>query len=95
MSRKLIPAAAILIVLTGDAYCQLGAGGNTGSSMPPMSMAPSEHRRTPEELQRDREIEAQYNRTVKERIPDKKAATDPWGNVRSAPAASSAGKQQR
>ena len=32
MLRKLIQASAILILLTGDAYCQLGSGsGNTGS----------------------------------------------------------------
>ena len=97
MLRKLIPASAILIVLTVDAFSQLGSGsgsGNTSSSMPPITLSPSERRRTPEELQRDREIEAQYNRTVNEKIPDKKAKADPWGNIRSAPA-SSASKQQR
>ena len=40
---------------------------------------------TPEEAQRDREIEAQYNRTVNDKIPDKKSSNDPWGNVRSGP----------
>jgi len=95
MLRKLIPASVILILLTGDAFSQPGSGsGNTSGSMPPVSLAPSERRRTPEELQRDREIEAQYNRTVNEKIPDKKAPADPWGNIRSAPA-SSASKQQR
>ena len=94
MLRKLVQASAILILLTGDALSQPGgSSGNTGSSMP-MSLTPSERRRTPEELQRDREIEAQYNRTVNEKIPDKKAPADPWGNIRSAPA-SSASKQQR
>ena len=94
MLRKLAQASAILIMLTGDAFSQPGgSSGNTGSSMP-MTLTPSERRRTPEELQRDREIEAQYNRTVNEKIPDKKAPADPWGNVRSAPA-SSASKQQR
>ena len=94
MLRKLIQASAILILLTGDAFSQPGgSSGNTGSSMP-MTLTPSERRRTPEELQRDREIEAQYNRTVNEKIPDKKAPADPWGNVRSAPT-SSASKQQR
>jgi hypothetical protein len=94
MLRKLIQASAILILLTGDAFSQPGgSSGNTGSSMP-MTLTPSDRRRTPEELQRDREIEAQYNRTVNEKIPDKKAPADPWGNIRSAPA-SSASKQQR
>ena len=94
MLRKLIQASAILILLTGDAFSQPGgSSGNTGSSMP-MTLTPSERRRTPEELQRDREIEAQYNRTVNEKIPNKKSSNDPWGNIRSAPA-SSASKQQR
>jgi hypothetical protein len=94
MLRKLIPASVILILLTGDAFSQPGgSSGNTGSSMP-MTLTPGERRRTPEELQRDREIEAQYNRTVNEKIPDKKAPADPWGNIRSGPA-SSASKQQR
>jgi hypothetical protein len=94
MLRKLIQASTILILLTGDAFSQPGgSSGNTGSSMP-MTLTPSDRRRTPEELQRDREIEAQYNRTVNEKIPDKKAPADPWGNIRSAPA-SSASKQQR
>ena len=80
MLRKLIQASAILILLTGDAFSQPGSGsGNTGSSMPPMTLSPSERRRTPEELQRDREIEAQYNRTVNEKIPDKKATGRPLG----------------
>ena len=95
MLRKLIPASAILILLTVDALSQPGSGsGNTSSSLPPISLSPSERRRTPEELQREREIEAQYNRTVNEKIPDKKATADPWGKIRSAPA-SSASKQQR
>ena len=88
-----MPASAILILLTGDAFSQPGGGGNTGSSMP-MTLSPGDRRRSPEELQRDREIEAQYNRTVNEKIPDKKSPADPWGNIRSAPA-SSANKQQR
>jgi len=94
MLRKLIQAGAVLILFTGDAYCQLGSGGNTGNSTP-MSMAPGEHRRSPEEIRRDREIEAQYNRTINDKIPDKKpSSNDPWGKVRPAPAASSANKQQ-
>jgi hypothetical protein len=93
MLRKLIPAAALLILLTGEAYCQLSNGGNTGNSVP-MSMSPSEQRRSPEQIQKDREIESQYNRTVNDRIPDKKSSSDPWGNIRSAPAGSSASKQR-
>jgi hypothetical protein len=92
MFRKLIQASAILSLLTGQAYGQL-SGGNTGNSFP-MSMAPGEQRRTAEELQRDREIEAQYNRAVT-KIPDRKSSNDPWGNIRSGPAPSASKQQQR
>jgi hypothetical protein len=92
MLRKLIQAAAILSLLTGQAYGQL-SGGNTGNSVP-MNLAPTEHRRTPEEMQRDREIEAQYNRAVT-KIPDKKPSNDPWGSIRSGPAPSASKQQQR
>ena len=95
MMRKLIQAGAIVVVLTGDAYCQVGGTGNSRGDSMPMSMLPDTRRRlTPEEAQREREIEAQYNRTVNDKIPDKKSSNDPWGNVRSAPSAASR-QQQR
>ena len=37
---------------------------------------------TPEEAQREREIESRYNQTINEKIPDKKTSNDPWGIVR-------------
>ena len=48
-----------------------------------MNMMPDNRRRlSPEEAQREREIESQYNQTVNEKIPDKKTSNDPWGIVR-------------
>jgi hypothetical protein len=95
MLRKLIQAGAIIVLLMGDAFCQpAGVGGNSSSPIP-MNMLPDMQRRlTPEEAQRERDIEAAYNRTVNDKIPDKKSSNDPWGNVRAAPATSSASKQQ-
>ena len=95
MLRKLMQAGAIIVVLTGDAYCQVGGTSNSSSESIPMNMLPDTRRHlTPEEAQREREIEAQYNRTVNDKIPDKKSSNDPWGNVRSAPSAASR-QQQR
>jgi hypothetical protein len=94
MLRKLIQAGAIVVLLTGDAFCQPASSGNTSSDSIPLNMLPDSRRRlTPEEQQRERDIEAQYNRTVNDKIPDKKGSKDPWGNIRSAPASSSASKQ--
>jgi hypothetical protein len=95
MLRKSIGATAVTLLLTGAAVAQFsntGNTGNTGSGLG-MNMMPGERRVSPEEAQREREIEARYNAT-KDQIPEKKASKDPWGNVRSAPA-SSAQKQSR
>ena len=95
MLRKLIQAGAISVLLTGDAYSQVAGTGNTSGDQIPLNMLPDSRRRlTPEEQQRERDIEAQYNRTVNDKIPDKKSSNDPWGSIRSAPASSSASKQR-
>ena len=73
------------------------SGGNTsGGDSIPMNMMPDGRRHlTPEEAQREREIESRYNETVSDKIPDKKSSNDPWGGIRSAPAAASAAKQRK
>jgi len=82
---KLIPAAAILLLFMETAPAQYtnNSGGNTGGNPLGMNMMPDNRRHlTPEEVQREREIESQYNQTVNEKIPDKKSSNDPWGIVR-------------
>ena len=83
--RKLIQAGAILVLFMGTAQAQYtnNSGGNTGGNPLGMNMIPDNRRHlTAEEAQRERDIEAQYNRTVNDKIPDKKASNDPWGIVR-------------
>jgi hypothetical protein len=83
--RKLIQAAAILVLFMGTAHAQYtnNSGSNTSCDGINMNMMPDNRRRlTPEEAQREREIEAQYNQTINEKIPDKKTSNDPWGIVR-------------
>jgi hypothetical protein len=84
MLRKLIGTAAVLVLLSG------------GASSQTINMLAKERSLSPEETQREREIESQYRETV-DKLPDKqKKSSDPWGNVRQAPAASSsAARQQR
>jgi len=83
--RKLIPAAAMLLLFMEGAHAQYtnNSGGNTSGGEMNMNMMPDSRRRlTPEEAQREREIESRYNQTVNEKIPDKKGSSDPWGIVR-------------
>jgi hypothetical protein len=99
MLRILIGTAAITVLLAGAAQAQLGTTsntGNTGNDNMRMNMMPDSRRHlTPEEAAREREIESQYNETVQDKIPDKKASNDPWGTLRAAPAASPAAKQRK
>ena len=79
MMRRTIPALAILVMMTGGVLAQ------TFSVLP--NEAP---RRSDEDVARDRQIEQQYRSKMQD-IPDKQGSKDPWGNVRSTPAAKSAG----
>jgi len=86
--RKLIPAVAVLLLFVGTAHAQYTnqSGGNTGGNPLGMNMMPDNRRHlTPEEAQREREIESRYNQTVNDKIPDKKGSSDPWGIVRKQP----------
>ena len=83
--RKLIPAVAVLLLFMETAQAQYTnqSGGNTGGNPLGMNMMPDNRRHlTPEEAQREREIESRYNQTVNDKIPDKKGSSDPWGIVR-------------
>jgi len=82
MLRKLIGAGAIVALLAGPAAAQS------------MNMLAPERQLTPDEQERERLLELQYRDTVA-KMPDKKKSNDPWGNVRQAPAASAATRQQR
>jgi len=86
MLRKLVQAGIIVALSTATAYSQPGGTGNTPSDPMQLNMAPGSGRHvSPEERQREQELEAKYRDTVKQ-IPDKKGSKDPWGSVRTAPA---------
>jgi hypothetical protein len=98
MLRQLFGAAALTVFLTGAANAQYNSssGGNTSGGDMRMNMLPDGRRHlTAEEAQRERDIESRYNDTVNDKIPDKKSSNDPWGGIRSAPAAASVAKQRK
>ncbi len=76
MMKKLIQAAAIIALLTGTASAQL--------PMPSFPLNGDGRQLTPEEMQKQKAIDQAY-RSATKKIPNKKAANDPWGNIRSAP----------
>ena len=76
MVRKLILAAALFALAAGPASAQV--------MMSPFK-APEKRALTPEELEKKKAADAAYKAAM-DKIPEKKAANDPWGNIREAPA---------
>jgi hypothetical protein len=73
MMRKLILAAAGLVLLMGAANAQI--------PMPSISLGGDKPPPTPEEVERQKAIDNAY-RSATKKIPDKQQAADPWGTVR-------------
>ena len=69
---KVLRAAALLVLLTGPAYAQ----------MPDINLIPEVRSKTPEEIERDKQLDKAYKDSLR-KIPDAKASNDPWGTVRS------------
>jgi hypothetical protein len=69
---KIFRAAALILLLTGPAYAQ---------SLPDINIIPDAKSKTPEEIEQDKIRDKAYRETLK-KIPDGKASSDPWGDVR-------------
>ncbi len=70
---RILGAAAVIVLLTGPAYAQT----------PNINLIPELQSRSPEEKEADAVREKAYRESLK-KIPDAKASSDPWGNVRGA-----------
>ena len=68
---RALAAITMLLLLTGASFAQ-------GS----INIAPGDRQRTPDEREKDRQIEENYKKQMG-KIPDQKASSDPWGAVRS------------
>ena len=79
MLRKSAAASALIVLFAGAAFAQ---------SMSLMPTGQDKRRLSAEEQQRQDDIERNYRDAVS-KMPDRKAAADPWGKVRPAPAATS------
>jgi hypothetical protein len=74
MVRNLILAGALFALAAGPAAAQV--------ALSPFN-APQK-RLTPEEIEKKKAADAAYKAAM-DKIPEKKAANDPWGSVREAP----------
>jgi hypothetical protein len=81
---KLAGAAAIAAIMTGTASAQL--------PMPGLSLGKDKPPPTPEEIERQKQIDNAY-KSATTKIPVQSGANDPWADVRPAPATPSKKKQ--
>lgn len=59
--------------------------GPAAAQMPNINMMPDVKSKTPEEKERDAQVDKAYRESLR-KIPDAKGAADPWGEVRGADA---------
>jgi len=76
---RLAAAATLVALLSGAAAAQVFP--STGIDISPGG---SSRTLTPEEKEKQKALDERYKATM-DAIPAKKAPTDPWGNLRSAP----------
>ncbi|KRR21113.1 hypothetical protein CQ14_21805 [Bradyrhizobium lablabi] len=69
---RMLSAAAVVVLLTAPAYAQT----------PNINLMPEFQSKSPEEKEADAIKDKAYKESLK-KIPDAKAASDPWGTVRS------------
>lgn len=82
-----VVATMVIVALAGPAYAQLSAGGAPGSSSegarPSLTLGGGIKSKTEDELKEEKERDNAYKAGAA-KIPDQKAKSDPWGNLRSA-----------
>jgi hypothetical protein len=85
--RVLLPAAALTLPAAIASAQDIGGGGGGNPLSPKISIGGEKKRvLTPEEQERERQIDADY-KAATSKIPAQKAL-DPWADVRQAPASS-------
>jgi hypothetical protein len=84
--RSLV-ATMVIVALGSPAYAQLSPGGAPGSSSesarPSLTLGGGVKSKSADELKEEKERDSAYKAGAA-KIPDQKAKSDPWGNLRSA-----------
>jgi len=85
MLPRLVCAAAVTAALSGAAFAQFPT--------PSINLEQEKHR-TPQEIERDKAIDRAY-KSATQKIPDQRAANDPWADIRPTPPAPPQKKKQQ
>ena len=78
MLRKLVCAGAIVLLITGAADAQLNPDTQSSRLSVPFKQ---ESPPSQEQIERQKAADKAYEAAIR-KLPDKKSATDPWGDVR-------------
>ena len=84
--RSLV-ATVVIVALGSPAYAQLSPGGgapgsSSGGAKPSLTLGGGTKSKTEDELKEEKARDDAYKAGVA-KIPDQKAKSDPWGNLRS------------
>jgi hypothetical protein len=95
---KSLVTTMVIVALATPAYAQLSPGGSPGSTSssgkPSLTLGGDKKAKTEDELEYEKQRDDAYKAGLN-KIPDKKANTDPWGSVRGATAQPSKPNQPR
>jgi hypothetical protein len=81
------------VVAGAAAVAGLLLSGAASAQMPNVNIIPELESKTPEQIEKDKITEKAYKDSLR-KIPDAKASSDPWGDVRSAEPARTSAKQK-
>jgi hypothetical protein len=84
---RALVATMVILALASPAYAQLSTGGAPGSSSssgrPSLTLGGETKSKTEDELKEDKARDDAYKAGIA-KIPEQKAKSDPWGNLRAA-----------
>jgi len=81
MLPRFICAGAIVLLVAGPAVAQ--SNGDASSSKLGIPIVPQSAPLTPEQIERQKSLDRDYEATMR-KLPNKKTSADPWGDIRPA-----------
>jgi hypothetical protein len=75
--------AMLIVAMAAPAYAQLAPGSAPEGAKPSITMGGDKKAKTDDDVKYERELDQAYKSGLS-KIPDQKAKSDPWGNVRGA-----------
>jgi hypothetical protein len=98
VTTMLLVTTMLIVEMAAPAYAQLVPGGAPGSApegaKPSITMGGDKKAKTEDDVKYERELDQAYKSGLS-KIPDQKAKSDPWGNVRGAAAPQANPNQRR